>query len=202
MAKVKIEGNASGTGTFTIAAPNSNTDRTLTLPDEAGTVLTSASNTNFPAGSVLQVVSTAKTDTASYTGSVLSGGAVLMSASITPTSSSNKVLVLVDAKISIVDWSAYIWLARGATKIYMGDSAVSRPRVNSMMEYGTLYDATQASMIYLDSPSTTSSTTYNVYGATSGGAKTIYLNRSVGDRNETEYDGRLASSITLMEIAA
>ena len=44
MSKVKIEGNASGTGTFTIAAPNSNTDRTFNLPDEAGTVLTSASD--------------------------------------------------------------------------------------------------------------------------------------------------------------
>jgi hypothetical protein len=44
MSYVKIEGNASGTGTFTIAAPNTNTDRTLTLPDEAGTVLTSASD--------------------------------------------------------------------------------------------------------------------------------------------------------------
>ena len=44
MSNVKIEGNASGTGTFTIAAPNSNTDRTLTLPDEAGTVLTSVSD--------------------------------------------------------------------------------------------------------------------------------------------------------------
>jgi len=43
MSKVAIQGNASGTGTFTIASPNSNTDRTLTLPDEAGTVLTSAS---------------------------------------------------------------------------------------------------------------------------------------------------------------
>jgi hypothetical protein len=43
MSKVKIEGNASGTGTFTIAAPNSSTDRTLTLPDEAGTVVTTAS---------------------------------------------------------------------------------------------------------------------------------------------------------------
>ena len=40
MSKVAITGNTSGTGTFTIAAPNSNTDRTLTLPDEAGTVLT------------------------------------------------------------------------------------------------------------------------------------------------------------------
>jgi len=44
MSKVSITGNASGTGTFTIAAPNSNTDRTLTLPDEAGTILTSASD--------------------------------------------------------------------------------------------------------------------------------------------------------------
>jgi len=44
MSKVKIEGNASGTGTFTIAAPNSNSDRSITLPDEAGTVLTSASD--------------------------------------------------------------------------------------------------------------------------------------------------------------
>ena len=40
MSKVAISGNASGTGTFTIAAPNSNTDRTLTLPDEAGTIAT------------------------------------------------------------------------------------------------------------------------------------------------------------------
>ena len=44
MSKVAIQGNASGTGTFTLAAPNSSTDRTLTLPDEAGTVLTGASD--------------------------------------------------------------------------------------------------------------------------------------------------------------
>ena len=43
MSKVVIAGDASGTGTFTISAPNGNTDRTLVLPDEAGTVLTSAS---------------------------------------------------------------------------------------------------------------------------------------------------------------
>lgn len=43
MSKVAIQGNASGTGTFTIAAPNSNSNQTLTLPDESGTVLTSAS---------------------------------------------------------------------------------------------------------------------------------------------------------------
>jgi hypothetical protein len=38
MSKVALSGNASGTGTFTIASPNSNTDRTLTLPDADGTV--------------------------------------------------------------------------------------------------------------------------------------------------------------------
>lgn len=42
MSKVVIQGNASGTGNFTIAAPNSNTDRTFNLPDASGTVATTA----------------------------------------------------------------------------------------------------------------------------------------------------------------
>jgi hypothetical protein len=40
MSQVTLEGNASGTGIFTVAAPNSNTNRTLTLPDATGTVVT------------------------------------------------------------------------------------------------------------------------------------------------------------------
>ena len=40
MSKVALSGNASGTGTFTIASPNSNTDRTLNLPDSSGTIAT------------------------------------------------------------------------------------------------------------------------------------------------------------------
>jgi hypothetical protein len=43
MSLIKLQGNASGTGAFTIAAPNGNTDRTLTLPDNTGTVLTDQS---------------------------------------------------------------------------------------------------------------------------------------------------------------
>ena len=42
MSNIKIQGNASGTGTVTLAAPNTNTDRTLTLPDGAGEILTDA----------------------------------------------------------------------------------------------------------------------------------------------------------------
>ncbi len=39
MSLIKLSGNPSGTGAFTIAAPNSNTDRTLTLPDATGTLI-------------------------------------------------------------------------------------------------------------------------------------------------------------------
>jgi len=41
MAKVKIQGHASGTGVLTITAPNTSTDRTITLPDATGTLLNS-----------------------------------------------------------------------------------------------------------------------------------------------------------------
>ncbi len=43
MSLIKLQGNASGTGAFTIAAPNGNTDRTLTLPDSSGTMATAES---------------------------------------------------------------------------------------------------------------------------------------------------------------
>ena len=44
MSKLSLKGNPSGTGNFSIEAPNSNVDRTLALPDEAGTVLTDVSD--------------------------------------------------------------------------------------------------------------------------------------------------------------
>jgi hypothetical protein len=50
MSKVALQGNASGTGTLTVAAPNTNSNYTLTLPNETGTVLTSASS--IPASQV------------------------------------------------------------------------------------------------------------------------------------------------------
>ena len=43
MSKVAIQGNASGSGVLTIAAPNTSTDRTLTLPDNTGTIITTGS---------------------------------------------------------------------------------------------------------------------------------------------------------------
>jgi len=70
---VKIQSNASGTGTLTIAAPNTNSDRTLTLPDATGTVITNTAGVvtqtmlatgvagNGPAFSAYQSASTSLT---------------------------------------------------------------------------------------------------------------------------------------------
>jgi len=64
MSKVAIIGNASGTGVFTVASPNSNVDRVLTLPDETGTVATVE---NLPAAAYGRVVRTAGTITTTST---------------------------------------------------------------------------------------------------------------------------------------
>ncbi len=57
MSKVAIKGANTGTGTFTIESPATNTDRTLSLPDASGTILTTATAgvpVNGPAFSALQ----------------------------------------------------------------------------------------------------------------------------------------------------
>ncbi len=52
MSQVKIQGNASGTGIFTIASPNSNNNQTLTLPDSTGTIATSTDLSNLNASNL------------------------------------------------------------------------------------------------------------------------------------------------------
>jgi len=51
MSQVRVSGNASGTGILTVTSPNTNTNYTLTLPANTGTLLSSATT-----GTVLQVV--------------------------------------------------------------------------------------------------------------------------------------------------
>jgi len=58
MSKVKIQGNASGTGVLTIAAPNTSTDRTITLPDTTGTLLDE--NSSLPAANLTGTVADAR----------------------------------------------------------------------------------------------------------------------------------------------
>jgi len=192
MSLVKISGNASGTGTLTIAAPNTNSNYTLTLPTNTGTILTSATTTGFPAGSVLQVVQGIKTTGSSTTStSFVDTG---LSASITPSSASSKVLVIVAQSYSHYQNTNtardfYINLLRGSTQIYLKYSASAGGTSSS----GYFYACLDGSIVYLDSPATTSSTTYKTQYRTSSGAN---------DTNIFISSDNSSSSIVLMEIAA
>ena len=53
MSKIALASNVDGTGTFTIASPDSNSDRTLTLPDNSGTVVVTGSTALTPPGTVI-----------------------------------------------------------------------------------------------------------------------------------------------------
>ena len=70
MSKVALSGNALGTGTFTIASPNSNSDRTINLPDSNGTILTTATAgvpVNGPAFSAYAPNNTQSLTTSTFT---------------------------------------------------------------------------------------------------------------------------------------
>ena len=69
MSKVALSGNALGTGTFTIASPNSNTDQTLTLPDATGTVFVSGQPVTATTGSFSGDVTLGSSVLATPTGS-------------------------------------------------------------------------------------------------------------------------------------
>jgi hypothetical protein len=50
MSKIALTPNATGTGVFTISSPATNTDRTLTLPDITGTLVSTDASGNVGIG--------------------------------------------------------------------------------------------------------------------------------------------------------
>ena len=193
MSKVTIQGDASGTGIFTIASPNSNTDRTLVLPDEAGTVMTTSSaisRANLPAGSVLQVQSFTSTTPATNSGGWTDMGD--MSVSITPYYSTSKILIIASLHTEMAGSSA------GSTRIdrngtVIGSGSGGAHRVWLSQGYNGV-NGTNSGVQYLDSPATTSALTYKLQWWVDG--QTAYLNRGVGT---TSYND--TSTITVWEIA-
>jgi len=151
-----------------------------------------------PASSgVVQVKSTFKSDTFTTT-STSFVDVTGLSISITPTSASNKILVLVTANLSQINTAVMFGrLVRGSTDIAIGDAAGSRTRTTLNM-YANAGIATTAQMTFLDSPATTSATTYKLQIALNA-ASTGYVNR-----NETDTDAaaqsRTVSTITVMEV--
>lgn len=74
MSNVKIQGNASGTGTLTIQAPNTNTDRTFNLPDVAGDIITTG-DTGTVSATMLATGATGIDVFVPFNNTSLSGGA-------------------------------------------------------------------------------------------------------------------------------
>jgi hypothetical protein len=174
-----------------LTTPNLGTPSTLVL-----TNATSLPASALPAGSILQVLSTAKTDTFSTTSTTFTD-VTGMSVSITPRSTSSKILIMIDAQIANSGADAtMVKVLRGSTDIFIGDAAGSRPRVSSSKSF-TGNGVEAAPIIYLDSPATTSATTYKLQMRLASG--TAYLNRSGSDMDNSAHP-RTASSITVMEV--
>ena len=172
-----------------------------------GTVtgLTALPDSAMSSGSILQVVQTVKTDAFSSSSSSyvdITG----MSVDITPSSNSNKILIEV-----ILNYGAAsnmyggIKVLRDSTHIGVS-TAVDGNQVNASFGVGTVNGVNSNVKVYtagfkfLDSPSTTSSTTYKLQLYTRN-AVTFNLNRPNGDDDDVYVVGA-TSSVTVMEIAA
>jgi hypothetical protein len=202
VSKLVLSGDTSGS--VTLDAPAVSGTTTLTLPTTSGTVLTNGINTNFPAGSVLQVVSTTKTDFFS-TASSSYVDATGVSASITPSSLSNKILVTITGGCGSSgnpNGFAYGVILRGSTQIGIGDSRGSAQRCSLDLSLGTLSGtgiqdfAKPFAFVLLDSPSTTSSVTYKLQVKATVASIGIGGSWSTADGNRSN----IPTIITLMEI--
>ena len=136
-------------------------------------------------GGIIQVVQTIDTDNFATT-STSFVDVTGLSASITPTSSSNKVLVrvVVCAGTGAANSDNKIRVLRGSTTITTNDVFVRNSSISETETYV---------IEILDSPSTTSATTYKVQGNVE--TNEIFVNR----RNNVDTMGE--SSITLMEVS-
>ena len=191
-----------GSGTITGISAGGLPDGVITSADLASGAITSA---GLPAGSILQAVTTTKTDTFTTTSSSLTDITGL-SASITPASTSNKILIIAyingTVSTSTGSYGGRLQLVRGTTNIAQGDSAGSRQVGTGHLGGQDSWPFAQTTTItFLDSPSTTSSTTYKIQCAHTQ-SKTIRINTSNNDSDSSTYALRMISSITLLEVAA
>ena len=206
MSNIVLQPNSSGTGSITIATPNTNTNITLNIPDVAGNIVTtgdtgtvtagmvSGVNTSaLPSGTIAQVVSTTINTTATSSAIPFDGttptnseGAELSSLSITPTSSSSKILLMASFQYDYYNSNSY---AIGA--LFRGTTCVRASF--SGYQYGVV------SLYHMDSPATTSSTTYSLRGGGNAGA-TVWFHSTNGGARFGGNNATLNSEFVAMEI--
>ena len=157
-------------------------------------------------GGIIQVVTTTKTTafTSSSTSYVDITG---LSATITPKFNTSKIYMRLDLNSSADTRYAAFQFVRDSTAIAVGTDADSTREAvtmtagsNNVITYDNLILRNQ-SMAILDSPATTSATTYKVQGKVTYSTGNFYINRCVYDTDQT-YIMRAASTITLMEVSA
>ena len=205
----KIKLVHSGGNAVSLAVPTSNPSSSeveFKLPQADGTsgqaLVTDASgNLSFSGtGKILQVISDTKTDTQSFQSQsfqTISG----LSVDITPSSSSNKVLVHYSVSVSCNNYGMFN-LRRAGTEILRGDADGNRTRCTFESGVMNQYEMQICSGTFLDSPSSTSALTYDIQCATPDSSSSeLFINRYKTDNNSS-YVGRATSTITVMEVAA
>ena len=207
MSTLKLTGSSSGS--TSLQAPASGSDRTITFPNNAGTVLTNAST-----GCIIQVQE--NTDKTSISTVTMADKDVWydvtdLNASITPSSTSNKILI---SFMGFGEGSRADHLYRWRIKktISSSDSYItaagSSNRVGCMGMVTTSYhadDSTGTPTIwgcsnYLDNPSTTSAITYTIQINCPYDTTTWITNRSYSTTDTNSYEIGM-SYMTLMEVA-
>ena len=173
-----------------------------------GNATCSGTATNFGGGKLLQTVQTVKTDHYSVTNTAVSD-VTGMSVTITPSSSSSKILILCELQWGD-DGNGYsgFKLIRGSTNIGQSTALDSENAANTQdtafcamsTQAQDTYKVNNTSFNFLDSPSTTSATTYKLQIVT-WTSTTFHLNRpnSIGN---ARYTMSGTSTITAMEIGA
>ena len=193
MSSVVISGDTSGA--ITLSAPAVAGTNTITLPASTGTVLTTGSPQS---GGVIQTVgysttcigggspTYASTTSTSY---VTTG----FSVTITPKLSTSKIFVTVNSNIymSGTNKAGLFTIYRGATNLASGTA----PSALCGIYYSAGDIITPISMTFLDSPATTSATTYTVYFSTQT-SSTLYFGFPSGAASS------MGVNITAQEIAA
>jgi len=178
---IVLQGSTSGSVTLQEPAVAGTT--VLTLPAVSGNVLT---DTSPKAGNVLQVVYGSTSTFVSTSSSTYAD--TNLSASITPTSSSSKILVLVDHNGTNKDGSGGVYMG---VRIVRGSTTILTYGTGEGLSSTTLVRFGSTSASYLDSPATTSATTYKTQFSSIGNNASVAL----------QVDSAV-STITLLEIAA
>ena len=156
-------------------------------------------------GSIVNVAQVVKYDTASTGVAQGAYSEALLSLSYAAASSSNKLLIIANCCVG-TQTAANVWstlFINGSASAFRGNADGNRQRVSSgSPESGSATNVDENTIVYLLSSPSTSSVAYDVRaGHAQDATQNCYINRAHSD-GDTSYTGRMASSITILEVAA